>query len=259
MDNQEIGQLIIYFVLTLLILVIILFSLFYIFNSRRLKYIIEKKQAQEKFTRELESSRIENQEHLLKTLSWELHDNIGQLLSVSNMQLSMLSGNFSDKDGKIIADTKELISKILEDVRMLSKSLNAESIVFLGLLKAIHLEVERLNRLGFVQSEMIVQNGIPAIPNEHEIILFRILQECISNVIKHAKATKYMISILQNGENIIITSEDNGVGMKPDPAHFGLGIKNIMSRSAMLGADVKFESVGGGGLKTIIRYPIQTN
>lgn len=256
MDNTQINELIIFFVLTLFGLIIILFSLFYIFNSRRLKFIIERKEIHEKFNKELESSRLESQEHLLKTLSWELHDNIGQLLSVSKMQLSMISPQLSNEDKKIIADTKELLSKVLEDVRSLSKSLNAESLVFLGLAKAVFLEIERLNRLGFVKATFAYDDNIPAIQSEHEVILFRIIQECISNVIKHARASEFFISLHLEENNLIIETRDDGIGMPEKSDHFGLGLKNIISRTKMLQAEVVWESPPEGGLITKITYPL---
>lgn len=256
MDNTQINELIIFFVLTLFVLVITLFSLFYIFNSRRLKFIIERKETHEKFSKELESSRLESQEHLLKTLSWELHDNIGQLLSVSKMQLSMISSNLSPEDQKIITDTRDLLSKVLEDVRSLSKSLNAESLVFLGLAKAIHLEIERLNRLGFVKATFEYDENIPELHSEHEVILFRIVQECISNVIKHARANTFNVSLNMDANNLIIETRDDGIGMPEKSDHFGLGLKNIISRAKMLKADVIWESPSGGGLLTKITYPV---
>lgn len=255
MDHTEINQLIVYFVLTLFVLVIILFSLFFIFNKRRLYFIKEKIGAQEKYQKELEESRIENQEHLLKTLSWELHDNIGQLLSVSNLQLSMVSPDISEKDKKIIQDTREIISKVLQDVRNLSKALNADSFIFLGLIKAVDMEIERLNRLRFVAAEFKISGQVVSISNEHEIILFRIIQECISNVIKHAKATRFLIHFEFSPEMFIIHCEDNGIGMKLNIGNYGLGLKNILSRTVLLGAHPSFENVVGGGLKIMIRYP----
>lgn len=74
----------------MLILVSMVFMLFIVFNRKRIKFILEKQETQRQAEFEFAKIRIENQEHLLKNISWELHDNIGQLLSVSKMQLSML-------------------------------------------------------------------------------------------------------------------------------------------------------------------------
>ncbi|MBK6785901.1 MAG: hypothetical protein IPG79_20760 [Saprospiraceae bacterium] len=255
MDLAQVNQLTVYFVLTLLILVVILLSLFFIFNKRRLHYISEKQNAQERYKKELEASRIENQEHLFKALSWELHDNIGQLLSVSNLQLSMVSSGLDEKDKKLITDTREILSKVLEDVRNLSKALNAESFMFLGLVKAVSFEMERLNRLKFVDAGFRVEGNVFEVADDHEIILFRIIQECISNVIKHARATKFDIIFRYGTDSFTIICEDNGIGMNIHSKNYGLGMKNIVSRSILIGAEANLELVTGGGLKVSVVYP----
>jgi signal transduction histidine kinase len=259
MDIAQVNQLTVYFVLTLFFLVIILFSLFFIFNKRRLHYISEKQNALDRYQKELEASRIENQEHLLKALSWELHDNIGQLLSVSNLQLSMVSADIPEKDKKLVTDTREILSRVLEDVRNLSKSLNADSFMFLGLIKAVDFEIERLNRLKFVDATFITEGNETTLPDEHEIILFRIIQECISNVIKHARATKFEIFFRFGSEGFTILCEDNGIGMNIHSKNFGLGMKNIISRAALIGAEASLEPVTGGGLRVKIFYPVVNN
>lgn len=257
MDQIVISDLIVVFVFILITLVIIIFTLFYTFNKRRLYFISEKQKSRIKYEKELEASRIENQEHLLKALSWELHDNIGQLLSVSNLQLSMISEDVTEKDRKLIADTREILSKVLEDVRNLSKSLNADSFIFLGLAKAVSFEIERLNRLRFVDAKFTFEGKETEISNEHQIILFRIIQECISNMIKHARATRFSVAFLSEPQIFTIICEDNGLGMNLNTKNYGLGLKNIVSRANMIGAETLFEPVTGGGLRIKIFYPIR--
>src|SRR5690606_15551916 len=101
-----------------------------------------------------------------------------------------------------------------------------------------------------------VHNEIPSLPNEHEVILFRIIQECISNVIKHAKASEFFVSMKIEGSTLTIEAVDNGIGMPENQAHFGLGLKNILSRTKALGAKVSWEKPDTGGLKTKITYPV---
>ena len=85
MDKTQVIYLILFTVIILLVLVSMVFSLFLVFNRKRIKYILEKQEAQRQAEFEFAKIRIENQEYLLKNISWELHDNIGQLLSVSKM------------------------------------------------------------------------------------------------------------------------------------------------------------------------------
>ncbi len=256
MHEENLNVLVISFVIILLVLTILLFSLLYFFNQKRIKYIIEKQEGLRKAERELERARIENQEHLLKSLSWELHDNIGQLLSVSKMQLSMMSVPVRNEDKKMLDDTISLLGQVLDDVRNLSKSLNTESIVFMGLLKAATFEIERLNRLKFINASYFVSGHVVTMHHEHEIILFRIIQEVISNVIKHARATTFSLTFTFSEHQLLILCEDNGMGMNTDSSGYGLGLKNIVSRANMIKASSHFENKVDGGLKTSICYPL---
>jgi len=259
MHEEKLNVLVISFVIILLLLTILLFSLLYFFNQKRIKYIIEKQEGLRQAERELERARIENQEHLLKSLSWELHDNIGQLLSVSKMQLSMLSVPALKEDQKMLDDTITILGQVLDDVRNLSKSLNTESIVFMGLLKAVAFEIERLNRLKFIEARFMINGDVPTLHEEHEVILFRIIQEIISNVIKHAKATTFSITFTFTKDHLMIGCEDNGTGMNTDTSGYGLGLKNIVSRASMIKASAFFENRSAGGLKTSISYPLCMN
>ncbi len=256
MDKTQVIYLILFTVIILLVLVSMVFSLFLVFNRKRIKYILEKQEAQRQAEFEFAKIRIENQEYLLKNISWELHDNIGQLLSVSKMQLSMLPPPKNEPEKKIITDTIELISRILEDVRSLSKSLNTESIGFMGLIKAIRFEIDRLNRLKFINARFTLIGTPVEIKNEDEIILFRIVQELMSNVIKHAKASEFELIFNYNDDELNITSKDDGVGMKMKMINYGLGLKNIVSRIKLLNGSIDFKNQNEGGLITKIKYPI---
>jgi two-component system, NarL family, sensor kinase len=232
------------------------FMLFLVFNRRRIKFIMEKQEAQRQAEFEFAKIRIENQEHLLKNISWELHDNIGQLLSVSKMQLSMLPERGNDSEKKIVNDTIDIISRVLEDIRSLSKSLNTESIGFMGMIKATRFEIERLNRLKFINAKFKIKGEPVKLKNDDEIVIFRIIQELMSNVIKHARASDFEI-VFSFGKDVLeITATDNGVGMKTKTENYGLGLKNIVSRINLLGGSINFENRKEGGLRTKIKCPM---
>lgn len=256
MDQTQVIYLILFTVMVMLILVSMVFMLFIVFNRKRIKFILEKQETQRQAEFEFAKIRIENQEHLLKNISWELHDNIGQLLSVSKMQLSMLPQPDTETDKKILNDTMELISKVLDDIRSLSRSLNTESIGFMGLLTATKFEIDRLNRLKFINARFNITGTPVKLHNSDEIILFRIIQELMSNVIKHAKASNFDLVFSFGNDELIITASDNGVGMKTKTENYGLGLKNIVSRIKLLNGSINFENKEKRGLLTTIKYPL---
>ncbi len=240
----------------MLVLVSMLFMLFLVFNKKRINFLLEKQEAQRQAESEIAKIRIENHEHLLKNISWELHDNIGQLLSVSKMQLSMLPTPEKEFERKIISDTIDLLSRVLEDIRSLSKSLNTDTIGFMGLIKAVRFEIDRLNRLKFINATFSLLGTPVDIKNGDEIILFRIIQELMSNVIKHAKAKDFELIFEYKDDELNIAAKDNGVGMSTKTVNYGLGLKNIVSRIRLLNGNINFENLKEGGLITKIKYPL---
>jgi hypothetical protein len=247
------------FVLILLILIILIFFIFFTFNRRRLKFIIEKVQIQRQTEKAVEEARFEGQEHMLKNISWELHDNIAQVIAVSKMQLSMLKESKDTTEIRLIKDTIVQLGKALEDIRSLSKSINNQSFRFHGLHESIEQEVSRLNRLKFINAEFSVSGSVVEINEMHALILYRIIQQVISNVIKHAKARHFQILFVYSPNNLSITLQDDGVGMKISPKTDGQGLKNIEARCKLLNAKIDIETTPQNGFKTKIDYPTETN
>jgi len=222
-----------------------------------MKFIIEKQEAEKQAEIEMAKIRIENQENLLKSISWELHDNIGQLLSVSKMQLSMLPEQPTDLSKKMVNDTLDVLSRVLEDVRSLSKSLNTDSVGFMGLVKATGFEIDRLNRIKFLNAKFNITGKPYPLKSDDEIVLFRILQELISNVIKHAKASEFDLHFHYSDNGLEITAQDDGIGMDISKEHYGIGLKNIVSRIKFLNGSIDFHNKNEGGVLTSIKYTIK--
>ena len=259
MGQPDINIIIICFTLIFLILVGLLFSIVVKAHQKKIGFLLEKQRTQLAFEAEIARTRIEIQEQDLKNISWELHDNIGQLLSVAKLQLTMIKPPELEEDAKILEESTEMISDVLAQIRMLSRSLNHEYIVFNGLVKSIELEVERLNRLHFLKAVFKIEGDVFHMEQEKEILLFRMVQESMSNVIKHAKATILNITLRFEPCNLIIEIEDNGMGMEPAQNEKGIGLNNVLSRATMLDANVTYHQAFPHGVKVIIDCPLRNN
>ncbi|MBK8852433.1 MAG: histidine kinase [Saprospiraceae bacterium] len=259
MGQPDINIIIICFTLIFLILVGLLFGIVVKAHQKKIGFLLEKQRTQLAFEAEIARTRIEIQEQDLKNISWELHDNIGQLLSVAKLQLTMIKPPELEEDARILAESTEMISDVLAQIRMLSRSLNHEYIVFNGLVKSIELEVERLNRLRFLQAFFKIEGDVIHMEQENEILLFRMVQESMSNVIKHAKATILNITLRFEPRNLIIEIEDNGMGMEPAQNEKGIGLNNVLSRATMLNAQVSYHNAFPHGVKVIIDCPLRNN
>ncbi|MBX2829469.1 MAG: sensor histidine kinase [Flavobacteriaceae bacterium] len=225
------------------------------FQRRKNKLLLEKYEAQQRFQQELASSRLEIQEQTFKNIAWELHDNVGQLLSVANLQLNMLLTAPVDDLREQIGETKDVIVATVEEVRSLSKTLNTEVVLNNGLVESVKTELERFNRLNFLHADLKIEGEETVIKKEDEIIIFRILQEFFSNVIKHAKANKLFVHLGYDTNQLQIVAEDDGEGFDTTKKSGNSGLQNMKSRASLLGADLILSSQPGDGTQLRLTYP----
>jgi hypothetical protein len=247
---QENGGLVL-IVSTLLVLfiVIALIVLFTVFQKKKNSLVEEQKDAQQRFEREITETQIEIREETLRNISWELHDNIGQLLTLAKIQLQSAT-----KDN--IKEVSETITRGLTEVRSLSKLINPEAINNIELKDAVQLEIDRFNRLNFLDSSLAVLGDEKKIDKKHRIIIFRILQEFFSNTIKHSKASTLKVILDFKGDTLNIIAKDNGIGFSSDAKKDGIGLINIKKRGQLIGAEINFESEKNKGTSLEIQYKL---
>jgi hypothetical protein len=258
--NKDDILLILYFIAVIFFLGAFVVVFFIAFQRRKNKFLIERLEAQQRFQEELANSQLEIQEQTFKNIAWELHDNVGQLLSVANLQLNMLM-NVSDESMKDqIQETKDVIVATVEEVRSLSKTMNTEVILNNGLIKSVQVELERFNRLNFLQADLKIEGDEDQpIRNEDEIIIFRILQEFFSNVIKHARANKLFVHLYYRKDALEIKVEEDGVGFNTAQVSHSSGLRNMKSRAKLLGAQFQLQSAPEKGTKLQLIYPYTIN
>ncbi len=249
MEQQETAILIAS--LTLIGLIIIIIFLFLIFQKRKNDLLFEQREAEKKYESEIAETQIEIREETLRNISWELHDNIGQLLTLAKIQ-----ANIAQDEPNKLPEVIDTISKSLTELRALSKLMNPDAIKNLTLKEAILLEVERFNRLQFIEATLIANDEMKIIDKKVEIIIFRILQEFFSNTIKHSKASKLNISIDYQLEKMIINARDNGIGFSAitSQVNTGIGLTNMKSRAKLINADISLLSKENQGTTITLTY-----
>ena len=122
--------------------------------------MLEKLRAEQRFEDELLKSKIEIQEQTLKNVSWELHDNIGQLLSTAVMQINILGTSIDKNSSESLAEVRELVGSSLQEIRNLSKTLNREVVQNVGIVKSIEVELARFEKLNFLDTKLIIEGDI---------------------------------------------------------------------------------------------------
>lgn len=244
-----------YMIAVLVIITALVIVFFVVFQKRKNKLLLEKIEQQRAFDEEIVKAQTEAQEQTLKNIGWELHDNVGQLLSFANMQLSILKMQVSSDVKDKFKDTTEALSNGLKEVRALSKSLNTDVILNSGFQKSVIYELKRLKRMKFNEAELqIVGSNFSFHDKSHEIIMFRILQEFMANSVKHSEAKSLNIIMRYNSELLIITAKDDGIGFDINEVQMGSGLINMKSRASLIGATLQLNSKPNCGVELIIHY-----
>lgn len=247
MEQETTQAVIIISTVVIILITFMLLLLFAFFQKRKNELLIEQEKAREAFEKEIAEAQVEIREETLRNISWELHDNIGQLLTLAKIQLQN-----SESDNSQVSET---ISKGLNEVRSLSKMINPEAIKLLNLKESIRLEIDRLNRLSFINASLTTTNENIIINQKSSIIIFRILQEFFSNTIKHSKANHLTVDVSFTNNVLKILAKDDGVGFDIQKLEQkGIGLLNIENRAKLIGAKFDLYSEINKGTTLQIEY-----
>ena len=214
----------------------------------------------EEFSISLLQTQLEIQEQTLKNISQEIHDNVGQVLTLAKLNLSTTVIQDQQATEKI-KSTQQLIAKAIQDLRDLSRSLNTDYVEEMGLVRSIEYELEMLKKTETVETEFIISGKVLRLDKQKELILFRIVQEAIHNTVKHAEAKKIKAHIQFSESELSILIGDDGKGFDLNPLiddanqSFGLGLRNMKSRAMLVGAKFLMNSKIGSGTEVYISLP----
>ena len=197
---------------TIFILIMIAFIITVLFfvQKKQKNFTDNLLEAKANYERELFKAQLEIQEQTFKEISREIHDNVGQELSLAKLGLGTLDLEKTDDLRLSILDISDILEKALLDLRQLSRSMNSEVIKNGGLIKSIENQVGYIQRGGKYNIHLTV-NGAPVTMDvTKEIFLFRISQEAVNNIIKHAQASDICISLCYSKEMLTMQIKDNG-------------------------------------------------
>lgn len=256
MQREEIQLLIISFSIVVFTLLITLFTIFFFFQKKKSKFLMDKMETELLFQSELTKSKIEIKEQTLTNISRELHDNIGQILSVALMQMNILIENEEECKKENIRDIKELVNKSLNEIRMLAKFSNGDIQLQSNFIDTVAEDLKRITKLKKIKCDVTVKGTIINLKKEHEIIIYRILQEAISNILKHSHSETILINIVFSKKNCVIKVIDSGKGFDIQKCTKGAGIYNMKTRAELIGAAFKTSSKKDKGTELTIDYPL---
>ena len=228
--------------------------------------ITEKKEMEEKLLQQevnkqklIAQAMVDAQEKERAEIGKELHDNINQILSTTKLYLE-LAKNDNEERLSLITRSAGNIHNAIHEIRNISRSLVPTSIGDLGLLDSLTDLVESVQTTRAIQVEFYpVGNFDKKLSDKTKLMLFRIIQEQVNNVLKHSGARNLIIElILEETENRIeLSITDDGKGFNPEKVRKkGLGLSNIMSRADLFGGKVTIQSAPGRGCKLRVQVPV---
>lgn len=227
-----------------------------IHKRKRYEHLLEKQTMENNYRNQLLLSRMEVQEQSFRYFSEEIHDNVGQLLSIVKMELYNIRSSSKEEDIVARANkSTELMGKAITDLRNISHTLNSAFVTNAGLADAVEKDLEYIRSAKGVKCLLNSNGEEYSLGNERELLIFRIIQEAISNAVKHASPTEINVFLDYTPEMLTVTIADNGNGFETDNIQkSGIGLNNMHVRTKLLNGRLTLTSERNAG--TIIRLEI---
>jgi PAS domain S-box-containing protein len=229
------------------------------------KEITQRKKAEDELKSSLDqlhklSQHIEKiREEERVAISRELHDDLGQSLTAVKIDLGIIKESIADKQVvNRINDVAKLVSATIKTVQKITSQLRPEIIDNLGLEAAIEWYTQEYSKRNNIEIHLDINAGI-LIPPDDSLIVFRIMQESLTNISRHAKASKIEIKLSKNGDYIELSISDNGIGITESEikSKKSFGIIGMMERAASLGGNFNIYNKNGYGTVTKLLFPIK--
>jgi len=254
--QRQIIVIIIAITIVLLFIGILFLVMIWSYNNKKLQMAREKQQIKDAFEKQLLQSRLEIQEETLNAVSQEIHDNVGQLLSYAKVQLNIMEQRTAAGHEELHA-VKDTIGTAFTALRNIAKSLSSDRAQSFSLTDSINEEIRRMERTGITITLTITQEEQP-LNQQTRMLLFRIIQEALQNILKHAAATRVQIEMQYLPEQLLIQVQDNGKGFDVEKelgSKEGLGLQNILNRARLIGGSASISSSLEEGTSIKINVP----
>ncbi len=195
-----------------------------------------------------------------KRIAGDLHDGVGQMMSAVKMNLSSLASKLqisNEQDVALLEKTLALVDESCKEVRSVSHNMMPNALLKSGLSSAVKSFLDKLDHKK-LKVNLHTEGLENRLSDNVEIILYRVIQETVNNVIKHANANQLDISLIKDKDGISCTIEDNGIGFNSASVSLneGIGIKNIKARITYLQGSVEWDSSANKGTLVAVHVPL---
>jgi len=261
---QEVYFVVVAGIILAMLLVGFIVTILFLYQRRRQQQEQELDRLKDQYDKELLQSQLEIREATFKNIAQELHDNIGQMLTVVKFSLASLPIPQQDPNYETIQESKQMLNKAIFDLSDLTKSMHTDRITQIGLVEAIKFEMDLLSKMKLFETSFSLSEGHYHFDEQKEIFLFRIFQEILNNIIKHSKASRVSVAVIcSEAGKFRFVVKDNGQGFNVQEKQSsgsrvaGVGLKSMINRAKLIGAHVSIESQPGKGTSVTVELPLQ--
>ena len=237
----------------------VIISFLFLYQKKKYRHQQEVTQLRENFDKEMLHSKSEIQEQTLQHIATELHDNFIPTLSVINLDLAGVLPKLAEPEKTVVTDSKASVRQLMAEMKGLSNTLNTDQISKKGFTGTLEEYLTRLGKTGYLTIDLR-REGVPyRLPASKEIILFRMCQESLNNIVKHAEAKHVWVDVFFGTGTFAVRIRDDGQGfdssapLKTDSS----GLQSLRNRALTLQADLAIDSVPGKGTSISITLPVE--
>jgi two-component system, NarL family, sensor histidine kinase UhpB len=211
----------------------------------------------EKERRDAGAHALQAQEAERQRLARGLHDEIGQSMTAVLLQLKRLTAGASPEQRAQLAEAQEVVKASLDDVRRLAQELRPELLDHLGLASALAELASAFEQRTHVGVQRQLERDLPPLDPQAELVFYRVTQESLTNVARHAQATQVLLALERGQGSVVLRVIDNGQGFEPEHVEGG-GLRGIRERALIVGGAVAIKPGPDGGVEVRLEVPTGT-
>jgi signal transduction histidine kinase len=205
--------------------------------------------------RELSQQLVNTQEEERKNLSRELHDHVAQVLTGLRMELGRME-RLSTVVSPVVAECKTLVDDMFRTVRNLALGLRPSMLDDFGLQAALEWHSRDCMSRYAIDVDLQTEGDLDALSDKHRTCVYRVVQEAITNCVRHADARKIQIRVHADGDQLRVGVSDDGRGLDPQHSRRGLGLRGLDERVKELSGTMTISSVPTGGTTVLVCLPL---
>ncbi len=213
----------------------------------------------ERQMRQLSQQLVATQEEERKKLSRELHDHVGQMLTALRMELGRIDRARGRVDAGVsaaVTECRQLVDNVVRTVRDLALGLRPSMLDDFGLQPALEWHIRDVSRRFGLPIDLTATGDLDSLPDPHRTCVYRVVQEALTNCVRHARATRVEVTLEGRGDALDVSIADDGTGFDPASRSVGLGLRGIEERVRELHGTIVIRSVSRNGTTIRIHLPL---